>query len=69
LLIYWANILPLGLALFLAWRSACAKNLISPDMPTALRHGVERRIIIAQSLYAIGAALCLINTNTKGHKE
>jgi uncharacterized membrane protein len=62
LLIYWANILLLGIALFLTWRSACAKNLISPEMPASLRHGVERRIIIAQSLYAIGAALCLINT-------
>lgn len=62
LLIYWANILLLGVALFLTWRSACAKNLISPEMPASLRHGVERRIIIAQSLYAIGAALCLINT-------
>jgi uncharacterized membrane protein len=62
LLIYWANILLLGVALFLTWRSACAKNLISPEMPASLRHGVERRIVIAQSLYAIGAALCLINT-------
>jgi uncharacterized membrane protein len=62
LLIYWANILLLGIALFLTWRAACANNLISPEMPAGLRQGVERRIIIAQSLYAFGAALCLINT-------
>jgi uncharacterized membrane protein len=62
LLIYWANILLLGIALFFTWRSACAKNLISPEMPSDLRHGIERRIVIAQSLYAFGAALCIINT-------
>ena len=27
-----------------------------------MQHGVERRIIIAQALYAGGAALCVVNT-------
>jgi len=61
LLVYWANILFLGASLFLTWRCACAKQLIRSDMPDGLRHGVERRIIIAQSLYALGAAFCVIN--------
>lgn len=62
LLIYWANILLLGVALLLTWRCALAKQLVSPDMPPAMSAGVQRRIIIAQSLYAFGAALCVINT-------
>jgi uncharacterized membrane protein len=62
LLIYWFNILLLGAALFCTWRYSCGAKLISKDMPEALHRGVERRIIIAQTLYAIGATLCIINT-------
>ncbi|MDR3521692.1 MAG: TMEM175 family protein [Acidocella sp.] len=62
LLVYWGNILLLGAALFLTWRCAMAKNLVKPELSSALEAGIERRIIIAQSLYAFGAALCVINT-------
>ncbi|HQT39011.1 MAG TPA: TMEM175 family protein [Acidocella sp.] len=62
LLIYWGNILLLGTALFLTWRYAMTKDLVKPELSPVLEAGIERRIIIAQSLYAFGAALCVINT-------
>jgi uncharacterized membrane protein len=62
LLIYWLNILLLGAALLAAWRYALHAKLTAAEMPERMRKGVERRIIIAQSLYAFGGLLCLINT-------
>ncbi len=62
LLIYWLNILLLGAALFCTWRYSVRAKLVSEDMPVVMHRGVERRIVIAQSLYAFGAALCVINT-------
>ncbi len=62
LLIYWLNILLLGAALFCTWSYSVRAKLVSEDMPIVMHRGVERRIVIAQSLYAFGAALCVINT-------
>jgi len=62
LLIYWLNILLLGAALFCTWRYSVRAKLVSEDMPVMMHRGVERRIFIAQSLYAFGAALCVIDT-------
>ena len=62
LLVYWLNILLLGAALLAAWRYTVFAILTKPDMPQAMAQGVERRILIAQALYASGAALCLVNT-------
>lgn len=62
LLVYWGNILLLGAALLCAWRYAVQRRLTAEDMPAAMQHGVERRIIIAQALYAAGAALCVVST-------
>jgi uncharacterized membrane protein len=62
LVIYWLNILALGVILFASWRYARRAALIDMDAPSAIDGAVERRIVIAQVLYAIGAALCLVNT-------
>jgi len=62
LIVYWLNILLLGAALLTTWRYALHAKLTAADMPEAMRRNVERRIVIAQSLYAFGALLCLINT-------
>ncbi len=62
LLIYWANILLLGIGLLGAWRYALHAKLVPEDLPVVTHKGVERRIITAQALYAAGAALCIINT-------
>jgi uncharacterized membrane protein len=62
LLIYWFNILVLGLMLYCSWTHATIHGLVKPDTPDEVRASICRRILIAQSLYAAGAALCLINT-------
>jgi uncharacterized membrane protein len=62
LIIYWLNILLLGAALLSTWRYALHAKLTATDMPEPMRKGVERRILIAQSLYAFGALLCVVNT-------
>jgi uncharacterized membrane protein len=62
LVVYWLNILALGVILFVSWRYARRAALTAPDAPSAIDGAVERRIVIAQVLYAIGAALCVVNT-------
>jgi uncharacterized membrane protein len=62
LLAYWSNILLLGLTLFWSWSYATRAHLLADDLPEEIHPAVIRRIVIAQSLYAAGAALCFLNT-------
>jgi uncharacterized membrane protein len=62
LLVYWSNIVLLGLTLLWSWRYATRANLLIDDLPQEVHPAVIRRIVIAQSLYAAGASLCFINT-------
>jgi uncharacterized membrane protein len=62
LVVYWANILLLGLLLLWTWKEAVRAKLIREDTPPDIVAAVYRRILIAQLLYAFGAALCLIST-------
>jgi uncharacterized membrane protein len=62
LVVYWANILLLGVALFAGWKYAIGTGLVKGDVPAEVGAAIERRIVTAQSLYALGASLCLINT-------
>lgn len=62
LLIYWLNILMPGGMLYWSWKYATRAGLIKADTPEAVRAGICKRVFIAQSLYAAGAALCAINT-------
>jgi uncharacterized membrane protein len=62
LLIYWANILLLGLVLFASWRYARRAKLLKDEVTDEISRAMERRIRVAQLLYAVGAALCLYNT-------
>lgn len=59
--IYWLNILVLGAVLFWSWWYATRNALIKPDTPDEVRSSICRRIVIAQSLYAAGAALCFVS--------
>ena len=61
LLLYWANILLLGLILYVSWRYAAHSGLVEADS-REIRCAIERRILIAQSLYAFGALLCVFDT-------
>ena len=62
LLVYWFNILLLGATLFWSWGYATRAHLLADDVPAEVHSAVIRRIVIAQSLYACGAALCFFNT-------
>lgn len=62
ILFYWLNILAPGAMLYWSWTYATHNNLIKPDTPGEVRASICRRILIAQSLYAAGAALCLVDT-------
>jgi len=60
LLVYWANILLLGSMLYASWRYARHAGLVE-NASLELSCAIERRILIAQSLYAFGALLCIFN--------
>jgi uncharacterized membrane protein len=62
LLIYWLNILAMGAMLYWSWTYATHAKLIKAETAEEVRSSICRRILIAQSLYAGGAALCAINT-------
>jgi uncharacterized membrane protein len=62
LLLYWSNILVLGLMLYWSWSYATRAHLLTENLPPEVHPAVVRRIVYAQSLYAAGAALCFINT-------
>jgi uncharacterized membrane protein len=62
LLVYWFNILLLGLTLYWSWSYATRAHLLAKDLPAEIHPAVIRRIVIAQSFYAAGAALCFLNT-------
>jgi uncharacterized membrane protein len=60
--LYWLNILVPGVMLYWSWAHATCHKLIKPGTPDEVRGSICRRILIAQSLYAAGAALCFIHT-------
>lgn len=62
LAIYWFNILVLGAMLYWSWSYVTHHKLIKADTPEEVRTSICRRILIAQSLYAVGAVLSAINT-------
>jgi uncharacterized membrane protein len=62
LIAYWLNILLAGLALYASWACAVKSGLAGEDLDPGITKAINRRILIAQVLYAVGAALCAINT-------
>jgi uncharacterized membrane protein len=62
LVVYWLNIVLLGTMLFVSWRYAQHAQLMKDEVTTEIFSANQRRILIAQSLYAFGALLCIINT-------
>jgi hypothetical protein len=51
----------LGGLLFLSWRYAIKAGLLQEEITHQKQCAVERRIVVAQALYALGAALCFFN--------
>jgi uncharacterized membrane protein len=62
LLLYWFNILLPGLALYWSWICAMGLGVIQSETSPTVFKAIKRRIVIAQSLYAFGALLCVFNT-------
>jgi uncharacterized membrane protein len=62
LLVYWANILMLGLFIFISLVYAAKNDLVKEDLSPETYASFQRRILTGQTLYAVGAALCVINT-------
>jgi uncharacterized membrane protein len=62
LIAYWANIFLLGAILLASWRLARHSGLAKPNLPPDIDGAIYRRIIVAQLLYAVGAALCVFST-------
>lgn len=61
--VYWLNIVALGATLLWSWSYAMARGLGKPDaVDEATSHAMIRRIVVAQALYAAGAALCAVST-------
>jgi uncharacterized membrane protein len=59
---YWGNILLLGVVLFGSWRYARRAGLLREEITLDKQCAIERRIVVAQGLYAFGACLCLWST-------
>jgi len=62
ILVYWGNIFLLGASLYVSWICATRTGLVKPEISRQVSQAILRRIVIAQSLYAVGALLCLIGT-------
>jgi uncharacterized membrane protein len=60
--VYWLNLFAAGAMLYWSWAYAGRAGLIKADTPEDVRGSICRRIIIAESLYAAGAALSFIHT-------
>jgi uncharacterized membrane protein len=61
LVLYWLNILLPGAMLYRSWIHATHHDLIKEDTAPEIRDAICRRILIAQSLYVFGAALCVVS--------
>ena len=60
--LYWLNVFVLGAMLYWSWKYAQRAGLVKHDTPAEVRGSICKRIVIAQTLYAVGAALCFIHT-------
>jgi len=60
--VYWFNILLCGLTLLWSWRYALHATLTDEATTDELSTAIQRRIVYAQVLYAVGMSLCLVNT-------
>ncbi len=62
LLIYWFNILMLGVWLLFSWKYATKAKLLHKSADAEVSKAVLNRIYVAQLLYAASATLCVVST-------
>jgi uncharacterized membrane protein len=61
LVLYWLNILLPGAMLYWSWSHVVHHELVKEDTAAEVRGAICRRVLIAQSLYAFGALLCVFS--------
>lgn len=63
ILVYWLNILMLGVSLYINWSYALKHGFVQTEGDKeAVSSAIKRRIVFAQLLYLAGALLCFIST-------
>jgi len=61
LVLYWLNILMPGAMLYWSWSYVVRHGLVKDETGDEVRGAICRRVLIAQSLYAFGALLCVVS--------
>lgn len=59
--VYWLNIFLMGAILYVNWAYAYKHNFVNPETKELVNQPLRTRIIVAQSLYLVGALLCVIS--------
>jgi uncharacterized membrane protein len=62
IVVYWLNIALLGAILYAGQRYAKRARLLNDDVTAATVAAMERRIVVYQALYAVGALLSFVST-------
>jgi uncharacterized membrane protein len=62
LVVYWLNLLILGVALFISWRYAQREGLLKEEVTDEISAATERRIVFYQAFYAFAVLLCVISS-------
>ena len=62
LLVFWMNLFLLGMTLYASWQYATAKGLLQDDVSYEVQHAIRVRLVLAQTLYTVGFALCVFST-------
>ncbi len=63
LLVYWANLALLGAVLITSWMLTRRAGLANAELPGDIDRAIYARIVVAQLLYAVAAALCVVSTH------
>jgi len=62
LVLYWLNILVLGIVIYAIWTYATRAGLLEQGTSPEVSRAIKRRVVGAQALYAIGAPLSVVST-------
>src|SRR4029077_4890897 len=57
LIVFWINLLAMGVFLYLSWAYATRAGLLQPDVTPEIDRAIRRRIVFSQVTYAAGVIL------------
>ncbi len=60
--VYWLNIFLAGLLIYIHWSYIVKRKLVKQEDLAQIDKAARKRVIVAQSLYLMGALLCFIST-------